>query len=116
MSNEADFYIKQGDTSPPLRAQLREDDGTPVDLTGATVRFKMNRIGGNTGDTLDVDNTATIDDATNGKVTYDWADGDTDQSGYYNAVFGVDYDGSGSIDETFPNEQFLVIKVDGNVL
>lgn len=91
MASEADFYIKEGDTSPSLRAQLREDDETPVDCTGAIVQFQMNLAG---SETHTVDSRATIDTPEDGIVTYDWHTGDTTDAGYYNATFGVDYDGA----------------------
>lgn len=112
MSNETDFFIKEGDTSPPIRARLLEDDGTPVPLDGAVVHFKMKPVG---GDTLTVDSTATIDTASDGDVSYGWSSGDTDDPGYYNAVFAVDYDGGGEIDETFPNEQYVTVKIDEGI-
>lgn len=109
MSNEVDFYIKKGDTSPPLKAQLKEDDGSTVDLTGANVSFRMRKVG---SDTVKVDSSANIDNAVEGKVSYVWSKGDTDTQGYYNVVFGVDYDNSGNVDETFPNFQYITVKVD----
>lgn len=109
MASEADFYIKEGDTSPEIQAQLLEDDGSPVDLTGSAVSFKMKEVG---GDSLAVDASATIDDESEGRVSYSWSSGDTDAAGYYNAVFAVDYGSTGSDDETFPNSQYIVVRVD----
>jgi hypothetical protein len=109
MASEADFYIKQDDTSEPLRAQLLDSDGNPKDLTGDDVKFKMKPVG---GDTFTVDASATIDSASDGEVSYSWSDGDTETAGYYNAVFRVDYDSTGTFDETFPNSQYIVVRVD----
>lgn len=109
MANEADFYIKEGDLSPPLRVELLEDDGTPVNLTGSAVKFQMKPVG---GDTMTVDAAATIDSASDGHVSYNWSDGDTDETAYYNAVFAVDYGTTGDYTETFPNDQYIVVKVD----
>lgn len=109
MSSEADFYIKQGDTSPSIQAQLLDDTGQPVDLTGASVSFIMKSVG---GDTTVVDGGATIDSASDGEVSYAWGGTDTETAGYYNAVFRVDYNSSGTDDETFPNTQYIVVKVD----
>lgn len=109
MANEADFYIKEGDTSPAIRVQLLEDDGSVVDLSSDTVTFKMAEVG---SDTLKVDATATIDTASEGKVSYSWSGSDTDTAGYYNAVFEVDEGGTGTVDETFPNSQYIVVRVD----
>lgn len=109
MASEADFYIKQGDTSPPIRAILVDDDETAKDLTGDDVKFMMEPVG---GDTKTIDASATIDDESTGKVSYSWDSADTDTAGYYNAVFRVDYGSTGTFDETFPNSQYIVVRVD----
>lgn len=108
MANEVDFYIKEGDTSPSIQVQLLEDDGNEVDLTSASVMFRMKRVG---DDTFTVDGSATIDDAATGKASYSWSDGDTDDIGYYNAEFAVDYDQTGTVDEIFPNTQYITVKI-----
>jgi len=109
MASEADFYIKQGDISEPLRVQLLDSAGDPKDLTGDDVKFQMKPVG---GDTVTVDTTATVDSASDGMVSYSWSSGDTDTSGYYNAVFRVDYGSTGTFGETFPNSQYIVVRVD----
>ena len=63
-----------GNREPPIH-QYIQVDGSPVDLTGATVRFKMREVG---SDTLVVDQPATIVDAASGHVRYDWAAADVD--------------------------------------
>jgi FlaG/FlaF family flagellin (archaellin) len=107
MASETDFYIKQDDTAPALEAQLCDSSGDPVDLTDTSVSFVMQPVG---GDTKTISAMATIDDPTNGMVSYNWADGDTQTAGYYNAEFIVS-DSSTQTDETFPNTQYISIKV-----
>lgn len=110
MANEADFYIKEGDTSPNIRVQLLDDDGTPAQLTQSSqVNFKMKAVG---GQSFKIDSAATVTDVGNAHVRYAWTGGDTDSTGYYNAVFEVDYNGDGNYDETFPNNQYIVVKID----
>ena len=121
MANNADFHIKQGNTSPALEAQLLDNNDDPVDLTvpddwtvdQATVKFQMQMVG---DDTPTVDAAATVLDAPNGIVAYEWADGDTDTTGSYQAEFDVDYDGrTGDLfdaDETFPNNDYLLVRVE----
>lgn len=93
----ADFQIGQGDTAPALTAQLTQN-GTPVNLTGATVEFRMAPHGTKT---TTVDGTATLTDATNGKVSYPWKASDTATPGDYDFMFVVTFsDGS---KESFPN-------------
>jgi hypothetical protein len=57
----AAFYIKRGDTRPSLYATLTQE-GSVVDLTGATVRFHMGDV---------VDAPAVIVEASAGSVRYD---------------------------------------------
>lgn len=90
MANEADFYIKEGDTSPPLRVTLLDDDGAVPSLDTALVRCKTKEVGASSFTT---DARAIVETPTDGHVRYEWEDADTDTSGYYNTVFAVDYDG-----------------------
>lgn len=94
MANEADFYLKQGDTSPPLRVALLEDDGSVPALDTALVRCKTKKVA---ADSVTVDGRAIVVDPAEGHVRYEWQSGDTDENGYYNTVFQVDYDGVNKI-------------------
>lgn len=89
MANEADFYINETDTSPPLRAQLLADDNLPRDLTNSRVRFQM-KAQGDSSPT--VDSRCVITDLANGHINYEWSPGDTDTPDHYNAVFRVEDD------------------------
>lgn len=103
----ADFNIKQGDTSPDLVSTLKGADGVAVDLTGADVRFIMTPRG-ETDPTID--GVADIDaDPETGIVSYQWAEGDTEAAGLYDAEFEVTF-----VDysvQTFPNSGYLRIQV-----
>jgi len=101
------FYIKQNDTSPSMLATLQDASGVAVDISGSTVSFYMGNINGNV-----VDSTATVVDAVNGQVRYDWVASDTANSGMYQAEFEVVY--AGGTKETFPNNDYIsvVIKPD----
>lgn len=96
------FTIKQGDTAPPYAAVL-EVDGVPVDLTGATVKFLMERNRANV-----VDAAATIG-AGDGEVSYAWQEGDTDVPGTYLAEWEVTF--SDDTIRTFPSNGYSKIKV-----
>lgn len=100
------FYLKQGDTTPALRATLEDGSGSAVNLTGAGVRFKMDepRGGGNV-----VDDTVTVQDASGGVVEYTWKATDTETPGRYRAEFVVTY--QDSTVETFPNDDYHTIIV-----
>src|SRR5690606_39847617 len=57
------FHLKTGDTLPVLEAQLFAPDGTPFNLQGMQVRFRMGRY---------VDAPAEIVDGSEGRVRYRW--------------------------------------------
>lgn len=101
-----DFYIKEGDTSPPIVAILKDATGTVVDLTGTTIRFIMTNK--STSERV-VDAAADIVDAVNGRVRYLWVAPDTDVPANYKAEFEVLWlDGTF---ETFPNSTYIAVKV-----
>lgn len=89
--------LKVGDTKPSLRIKLLED-GDPFNLDGYTVTIlaKLPQ-----GDSLTVDELATIESTSRGIVTYDWSNGETDTSGTYELEI-VANDGTDEI--TFPNQ------------
>lgn len=105
----ADFSIKRGDSEPAIKAQLQDDEGNAVDLSNAdSVSFHMKDP---RASTVKVDAAASITDAPNGEVQYDWADdgSDTDEPGEYDAEFEVSWSGGGT--ETFPNDGFLTVGI-----
>ena len=105
------FYIKQNDTSPSLRAILKDGDGVVIDLTGATVRFHMKPVGTTTAS---IDSSATvINPSTSGIVQYDWDNGDTDTVGSYKAEFEVTF--AGGAVETFPNNDYISVIVKAEI-
>lgn len=106
----ADFYIKQGNVEPALEVTLRGQDGEPINLTSAIVRFQMSKVG---ADALAVDDHARFVDPENGVVAYEWDDGDTDEPGSYLAEFQVDYDASGTFeaDEEFPKKGYISVLI-----
>lgn len=99
------FKIKQNDTSPAIRATLKDSNGQVLNLIGASVKFHMKTENGR----IAVDNTATIVDDENGIVEYNWANGDTKYEGLNYAEFEVTYEDE-SI-ETFPNDGYIKIKI-----
>jgi len=79
--------IKQHDTLPVLRSQVVDDNGLPVNLTGATlVRFTMRLYGATT---LAVNANAALDDAANGWVKYVWQAADTAAARLYSGEFEI---------------------------
>lgn len=108
-----DFWIKQNDTAPAIEAQLQDKDGNAIDISGASVDFHMEHKHGDESDVVDAG--ATINDASSGKVQYNWQTGDTSTPGDYLAEWEVTYS-DGSI-ESFPNndEQQLEVRIEPEV-
>ena len=63
------IQIKTGDTYPPIEATITQADGTPLDITGATVKFHMNDMSG----VNKINAAGTIISPTGGEVRYTWA-------------------------------------------
>ncbi len=102
------FYLKRGDTSPSLIYAL---DPSSTVLTGATVRFNM-RLSG--GAVVVNRQPAVIVTATGAPtVRYDWLGADTDTAGFFEAEFEVTY--AGGAVETFPNNGFIRVNIDGDI-
>ncbi len=97
-------YMKQGDRLPALRMQLTDSSGAPLDLTGASVTFRMRSTGGS----LKVNAAATIVDAATGVVQYAWAAADTDTVGGYQAEWACTFAGS---TQTVPTRDYVTVVV-----
>lgn len=108
MPNSIQF--KRGDTAAVIRATLYSDDAstTPLDLTGASVKFIMALIAAEPGTPV-VNGACTIIDAVNGRVGYDWMSTDVAVAGVYMAEFQVTYS-DGKI-QTFPRVEYLAITI-----
>jgi hypothetical protein len=105
------FYMKQNDTAPSIRANIKNGDGTAIDLTSASVRFHMRTIGG-TSSKVDAAGVI-ISPPENGIVQYDWIAADTDTVDSYQAEFEVTYS-NGTI-ETFPNDGYIRVEVTDDI-
>jgi hypothetical protein len=101
-----DFHIKQGDTYPAFQTTITDAAGDAIDITDASVRFHLRRPG---ADTLIVDAAAEIVTAASGIVKYVWADGDTDETGVFDAEFEVTFDDDTVL--TFPNSEHLSVMI-----
>jgi hypothetical protein len=100
------FNIKRGDTSPSLRFSLIPND---ITLAGATVRFQMRPIRGETV----IDEPAQIISDLPPVVQYDWQAGDTEKTGFYQAEFRIEY--ADEAIETFPNKGFISVVINDDV-
>lgn len=86
----ASIKIVRNDTRPPLEFTITQD-GAPVDLTGATVKFYMKDA---TAGTVKISGAlCAIVDAVKGKCRYNWIAADTNTLGTY----------LGEVEVTFPD-------------
>lgn len=70
-----DFNLRVGDTGPYYYAQIVDQNGDAVDITGATVTFSMRSMTG----TAKVSGSAMeISTASSGEIEYRWDAADTD--------------------------------------
>lgn len=105
------FSIKSGDTRPSLEAQLLDETNTPRNLqTVDTVKFHMKNV--NTQEVV-VNGAGSVLSESDGKVVYEWKDGDTDTTGQHKAEFEITYtDGE---TETFPNGEDINVFVERDI-
>ena len=97
----ADFAIKENDTLPKLVATLFQGPDA-IDLTGATVKLKMRKLG---AVVLKVDKAITVTTPASGEVEYSFLATETDDPGNYEAEFEVT-DSGGDV-FTVPTEGYL---------
>jgi hypothetical protein len=102
-----DFTIKKNDTKRSFQATLKYD-GSAVDLSGSgvEVKFIMRKVNKTS---TKVNASATLADAANGVVKYEWQTEDTDTADTYLGEFKVTYT-DGSV-ESFPSDHYLYIKI-----
>jgi hypothetical protein len=90
---------------------LSEDNGTPINLTSATVVLNMYTIGSNT---LALSKTCIIDDAANGLAHYTTASGDFNTTGQYYTLIQITYTGGNARTEVGP--EFEIISGNQNIV
>lgn len=99
------FVIKQNDTKPALEAQLINSDGHPINLDMCGVMFHMKDIYGR----KEINKPAIITDAENGKVKYEWEQGDTDITGIMQCEFQITFTDNSIL--TVPNDGYFLIRI-----
>ncbi len=93
-----------GDRLEPLRKQLLDRGGVPVNLSGATITFRM--ISRADGSVKIANAAAIIENAAEGRVRYEWAANDVNTAGDYWAWF---IRSNGSTVERYPTGFQLLI-------
>lgn len=97
----------QGDTAPPIKATLKNADGTVCDLTSVdTINFQMRKPEDRR---LTVDAECDIPDAIHGKVSYDWGDNDLSVPGEYLGQWEIHWN-DGKIQTTYPRNTITVLR------
>lgn len=112
MAQDHEKTLKFGDTSTPVRAEIRNrSDGQAPDWTSVLVRFKMFEIDalGDLATVVDSPAAVEIPAATSGTLVYTWAPGDTDRVGRFPALFTVT---EGSVVETYPEEGYIWVNIE----
>lgn len=102
--------IKQNDTRPFWPVTLTYEDGTPVVLTGATVRFIAKD---RSNSAVKIDAAATLTDAANGQLEYQFVAADTDVAGAYDVEWEVTF--SDTTIQTFPTRRYDRLLVIGEL-
>lgn len=105
----ADFSLKQHDRKPSIQATLLLD-GSPVNLTGATVKFIMAT---GPGTTPKVNSSAVVVTAASGIVRYDWLAVNTDTAGSFDAEWEVTF--SDGTKQTFPTIDYISIDIEADL-
>lgn len=95
----SDVNYVLGDTAPSIFGALTNDDGSPFDLTGATVKFQM-RSSIDRRFTVSAA-AAVVGLATAGEVRYDWQAGDLSEAGDYVSHWFVTFADT-SVEHTYP--------------
>lgn len=98
----ANYYITQGDLLPPFEGQLVDENG-PVNLSGRTAKLIMSK-----DSVTKVDGDCDILSQSQGRVSYTWAEGDTDTPGTFIAVVEVT---DSSSPFSFPSYRHLQIHI-----
>ncbi|WHY01880.1 glycosyl hydrolase family 28-related protein [Neobacillus sp. DY30] len=102
------IQLKRNDTKDVIGYTMTNADGTPVNLTGATVRFIMGK-----GNTLITNAAATIVNAAAGTVEYTLTETDTLAAGVFQAEFEVTFS-NGKV-KTFPNNGYIKLHIQSNI-
>lgn len=106
-----DLTIRQNDTSPAFTAQVTDQNGNPLNLTGATVTFVMRAL---SSSTVTTNAAMSITNPTAGEVLYNWSTSDTLTAGLYMVELHVL--NSDSSTYTYPNTGYMSVEVEESLL
>lgn len=101
-----DFWWKRHDTSPAIQVQLLDSTNSPVNVSGASVKFIM-KLDGGVGPIVNA--AASIINGASGIVAYTPIAADTATAGSYTAEWQVTFSGGGK--QTFPDPGFNTVLI-----
>lgn len=106
-----DYTIRKGDIEPPISYALDPPDEITPNWTGATIRFRMWRVGATA---FKVNAIASAFDPLTQIATYDWVSADTDTAGEYLAYWHVtESDGKTWSFPNYQNRRISIIDTTG---
>lgn len=77
------------DLQPYVKVQAKSSNGSPVDLSGATIKASMKNLEDGSIKFQERITGIVITDAANGRFEYRWQSGDTDTTGKFKMEFEV---------------------------
>lgn len=104
----AKFFLMEGDTSPAFECIFKDGNGSPVDLTGATVIFKM-RLAPAGAVKIAAGSMGAVGSAVNGRQKYGWSATDVDTKGTYEAQGRATFS-NGDV-RTFPPTGYVIVEI-----
>lgn len=105
-----DFSIKRNDLAPSLRGTATDGNGSPINLSDIINTVFLMTLADPSITTPTINRAAaTIEDAVNGTIRYDWVQGDTATAGIYKGEFELTK--SSGQPETIPNDGYLMIEI-----
>jgi hypothetical protein len=105
-------FMRQGDTRPALVRNIVEDDGRAVNLTGfsAFVHYVRDDGGQPAAGAPVTTRTATVTNAAQGEVTYNWVAADTATVGDFLVEVEV-RDAGATVRRTYPRAGYIRMRV-----
>ena len=108
---EETFYIKANDTASFITRDLKDAFGSPVNVTGAAVKFSM-RVKPAGSIKVDAEDAVIVTGGT-GRVRYEWIAANTNTADEYEGEFQVTY-ATGKI-QPFPNDGYIPVVITDDI-
>jgi hypothetical protein len=115
MADTATFSVKRGDTLPPIIAAVKDENGSPLDLTNATAATLRARLLVASPMTPITRSMTFLTPRADGKLSYSWLAGDWNafRPGSYAVEIELTFADGNVL--TVPTEGFLKLVVYGDI-